>query len=220
MTDVFISYARSTESEAKQIAEALRSVELAHAAIRVAGDDGGVLTQVINIVAFVENDFEAALRLADRALELNPGSPEAWAASGVLRLDPKIAIQHLEMSMRLDPIGPNRIVQLLGMGRACFFRGALSGGRVLSQGSDAASGKQSRRLFIPAVTYGRLREAGAAREALDRFRLLTPLSPADFTEIWTFGIPPQFVKLYRDGIALAEARSPGDGPIPAPGATL
>jgi TolB-like protein len=181
-----------------------RSVELAHAAIRAAGDDGEVLTQVINIVAFLENDFCAALRLADRALELNPGSPEAWAASGVLRLDPEIAIQHLEKSMRLDPIGPNRIAQLLGMGRALFFAErfseAVSYLRDLTRQAESNPGA----FFMLAAACGQLREIDAAREALERFKSLTPLSPAEFTQLWTAGIPPRFVKLYLDGIALAE----------------
>jgi adenylate cyclase len=191
-----------------------RSVELAHAALRAAGDDGEVITQVISIVAFLEGDFNAALRLADRALELNPGSPEAWATSGVLRLDPEIAIEHLERSMRLDPIGPNRIAQLLGMGRAHFLAGRFSEAapylRDLTRQADNNPGA----FFMLAAVCGQLRELEAAREALDRFKSLTPLTPAEFTQLWTLGIPPKFVKLYLDGIALAEGRSPGNG-VPA-----
>jgi tetratricopeptide (TPR) repeat protein len=189
-----------------------RSVELAHAAIRAAGDNGEVLTQVIGIVAFLEFDFDAALRLADRALELNPGSPEAWAASGVFRLDPEIAIQHLERSMRLDPIGPNRIAQLLGMGRAHFFAErfseAVSYLRELTRQAESNPGA----FFMLAAACGQLGEMDAAREALDRFKSLTPLSPAQFTQLWTSGIPPKFVKLYVDGIALAEGKNSADGP--------
>jgi len=196
------------------------SVELAHAAIRVAGDNGEVLTQVINIVAFLEGDFNAALRLADSALELNPGSPEAWAASGVLRLDPEIAIQHLERSMRLDPVGPNRILQLLGMARAHFFAERFSEAasylRDLTRQAESNPGA----FFMLAATYGQLGETDAALEALGRFRSLTPLSPDAFTQLWTFGIPPRFVKLYRDGIAMAEGRSPADGPPESPKADL
>jgi TolB-like protein/Tfp pilus assembly protein PilF len=193
-----------------------RSVELAHAAMRAAGDNGEVLTQVIGIVAFLEFDFNAALRLADRALELNPGSPEAWAASGVFRLDPEIAIQHLERSMRLDPIGPNRIAQLLGMGRAHFFAGrfleAVSYLRELTRQAESNPGA----FFMLAAACGQLGDTDAAREALDRFKSLTPLSPAQFTQLWTSGIPPKFVKLYLDGIALAEGRRPADAPPEAP----
>ncbi|HLZ83480.1 MAG TPA: TIR domain-containing protein [Caulobacteraceae bacterium] len=192
-----------------------RSVELAHAAIRAAGDDGEVLTQVIGIVAFLEGDFDAALRLADKALELNPGSPEAWAASGVLRLDPEIALQHLERSMRLDPIGPSRIAQLLGMARAHFlaerFSEAVPYLRELTRQAESNPGA----FFMLAAACGQLREMDAAREALDRFKSLTPLTPAEFTQLWTLGIPPKFVKLYLDGIALAESGRPVDGPSEA-----
>ena len=189
-----------------------RSVELAHAAIRAAGDDGEVLTQVINIVAFLENDFDAALGLADRALELNPGSPEAWAASGVLRLDPEIAIQHLERSMRLDPIGPNRITQLLGMGRAHFFAERFSEAVPYLRDLTRQAENNPGAFFMLAAAYGQLREIDAAREALDCFKSLTPLSPGDFTQLWTWGIPPKFVKLFIDGIAFAEGRDSTDGP--------
>jgi TolB-like protein/Tfp pilus assembly protein PilF len=184
-----------------------RSVELAHQAMQVAGDNGEVLTQLIDIVAYLEGDFAAALRLADKALELNPGSPEAWAASGTLRLDPEVAIEHLERSMRLDPVGPNRIVQLLGMGRAHFFAGRFSQAVPFLKDLTRQAESQPGAFFMLAAACGQVGDTVAAGIALDRFRSLTPLSPAQFTELWTWGIPQEFVKLYVDGIALAEGEN-------------
>ncbi len=170
---------------------------------------------MIGIIAYLEGDFTAAIRLADRALELNPGSPEAWAASGVLRLDPQIALQHLERSMRLDPIGPNQITQLLGMGRALFFAGRFSEAAPFLRDLTRQAGSNPGAYFMLAATCGRLGDREAARPGAGTVsNPLTPLTPAEFTGLWTWGIPPEFVKLYADGIALAEGASPANAEAP------
>ena len=61
-------------------------------------------------VGYVVGDFDRALRLIDRARDLNPNLATAWYASGTMRAfrggEPDVAIDHLTRAMRLSPFDP------------------------------------------------------------------------------------------------------------------
>ena len=183
-----------------------RGIEMAHRALKVAGDDAYVLVCAALAVASLERDLPAAIALVEKAIALNPGSSLAWRISGDMRLragETDLAIEHLEKSMRLDPMGPDRPIQLVYMAVARFRKGQLSDAAALSkefvQQTDAPTG-----YAILAASYGHLGQARAAREALERYQSLTPLPIHDFAR--AIFSDPVHLKLFLEGIALATGK--------------
>jgi pentatricopeptide repeat protein len=75
-------------------------------ALLMAKDDPTVLVNAAFALGFFGEDIHAMITLVDRALSLNPSFARGWHASGCLRLwagQPDIAIEHLELSLRLSP---------------------------------------------------------------------------------------------------------------------
>jgi len=84
----------------------------------------GILANAAFALAhFGEGDIGTMMALVDRALALNPNYARGWHISGNLRVyagQPDIAIEHIEVSLRLSPrarVGPSLAV----IGRAHFF---------------------------------------------------------------------------------------------------
>src|SRR6516162_1642332 len=63
-----------------------KAVDLARQALRVAGDDPGVLTHAGHVLGYFGEDIKAAIGLMDRSLELNPSFAHGWRWSGWIRL--------------------------------------------------------------------------------------------------------------------------------------
>jgi adenylate cyclase len=181
-------------------------IELARRAQKAPGDDADTLARLAAAISGLEQDNAAAVVLIDRALTLNPGSAYVWLTSGNLRLilgDLDVAVEHLDTSIRLDPLSPDRWLQLGFLGRARFHQGryaeAVAPLKEASQLSDAP-------FLLPylAATYGYLRQAGAARAVLDRYRALSP-------QPFAIMVGPEILSRVLDGIALAGEES-ANGP--------
>ena len=188
-----------TESHRRQ------GVELAYRALKTVGDDATVLANVASVLAYLERNQEATVALFDRAIALNPGSSSAWFYSGVARLQSgqtDLGIEHLETAMRLNPIGPNRpnLMGFMGQGRfqQARFDEAVPLLREQVQQTDSPRGYA----FL-AASLGHLGRTGEAKDALARFRALSPQPIEVFAH--TFMDDPIHVGLFMDGIALAEA---------------
>jgi tetratricopeptide (TPR) repeat protein len=83
-----------------------KGTDLARAALQVAGDDPGTLSNAALALAYFGEDIGAMMGIVDRALTLNPSFARGWVTSGRLRcwagqLD--AAIEHAEISLRLSP---------------------------------------------------------------------------------------------------------------------
>jgi tetratricopeptide (TPR) repeat protein len=97
-------------------ADSRKGMDLARAALRVAGDDPSILANAAGALAYFGEDIGTMMALVDRALTLNPSFARGWFTSSRLRcwagkLD--AAIQHAETSLRLSPrvrIGPSLAV--------------------------------------------------------------------------------------------------------------
>jgi TolB-like protein len=191
-----------------------QAVELAHRALKAASDDAYVLSVGAGIVAYIERDMPAAVALVDRAIALNPGSSFAWQNSGSVRVlagEADLAIEHLEMSMRLDPLGPDRTMKMILMSWARFQQGRFGESVALSKEVVQQSDNPGPYAML-AANYGHMGQTVAGREALARYRTLTPRPLADFG--YSISHDPAHLRLFLDGIALIEGKTPSDS---APG---
>jgi TolB-like protein/Tfp pilus assembly protein PilF len=196
----------STDPEA----DTRQSVALAHRALKAAGDDAKVLGEVAGVLAYLEHDLDGAIALTERALALNPSCAQALIASGGLRVargDADVAVEHLERSLRLDPMGPDRTSQVLTLASAHFsqrrFEDALPHFKEAAQRSEESPGAY----LALAANYGHLGQAAAAAEALARFQALSDLTDEAFLQLWSATITPDHLALFAEGLALA--RGPG-----------
>ena len=190
-------------------------VELAHRALKAAGDDADVLALVASCVDFLEGDHGAAVALLERALTLNPGCAVAWLHSGIMRVragETDAAIENLRTALRLNPLGPQQPHTIGFIGRALFQQGRFSEAVPLlkehAQHVDAAMAPA----FL-AAAYGHLAQASEARAALARYRALSPQTLDALAVNWLRD--PAQRKLFLDGIALAEGKTPADNPAGA-----
>jgi Flp pilus assembly protein TadD len=153
-------------------------------ALRVGGDDAEALASLVFALGMLGEDREAPVRLADRALELNPGSSNVWAASGFARTnagEPALGFEHLETSIHLDPLSPLR-ANILGMqGIARFAQGRIRDAVVLLKQCVQSRPEVLVAWVFLAASHGHLGEQAAGREAIARFTALTPIDMPTFT---------------------------------------
>jgi TolB-like protein/class 3 adenylate cyclase len=136
-------------------------VDLARQALRVGGDDPGVLAKAAFVLARFGEDIDAAVALVDRSLALNPSFALGWACSGYIRLfagQPDLAIEHFETALRFSPRDRNA-TYLMGIGMAQFMA------RRFDEASDAATfiARASSLREHPPFSRRLLRTDGAAR---------------------------------------------------------
>ncbi|MGE0260955.1 MAG: hypothetical protein AB7T18_19630 [Alphaproteobacteria bacterium] len=85
-----------------------KASDFARRALRVAGEDPGVLANAALALAHFGEDIGTMMTLVDRALSLNPSFARGWYISGMLRNcagQNDLAIKHAEASLRLSPRG-------------------------------------------------------------------------------------------------------------------
>ena len=185
-----------------------RCLELARRALQVAGDDAEVVTNVSYIVMVVEGDDKTALALIDRAIELNPGHARMFYWSGRMRLitgDTARAIEHLQQSMRLDPIGPMHNEQIFSIGLACFSQGRFE--EALSH--FRASGLYPKSSFSSAFMAACLAQLGRtdeAKVALERYHARSPQPIEELGRTWLH--EPMQLELFLGGIKSAASGEP------------
>lgn len=201
---LIVSYRWSADPESNR----RQGIEMAHCATKAARDDAQVLAGAAIAVSFLERDLDGAALLADRAIALNPGSAIARLSSGIVRLrsgDPDLAVEHFETAMRLDPIGPDYPAFLSFIGMARLYQGrfaeAVALEKEVAQQNDAPLPHA-----VLAASEGNLGHAAAARAALERYRSLTQVPIGDFAR--GYSRDPAQLKLFLDGIAVAEGKSP------------
>jgi TolB-like protein len=187
------------------------AIALARRAVRSAGADAETLGRAAYVLAQCGEDIDAATALIDRSLRINPSFADGWRWSGWLRLwvgSPNVAIEHLERSLRLNPLGSIGGT-MLAIGIAHFFARRLDQARAMLLRS-----LQQYPEWVPtnrflAACYAHLGELDEARMMIKRLRTLTPvvLPNADH---WR---DPEQREFYLSGLRLAmsetdEAASP------------
>ena len=186
-----------------------RASELAQRAMQVGGDDATVLSQVSNVLLMLGNGPEVARPLIERSVELNPGSAMAWLFSARVHLalgEPELAFEHVQTSMRLDPLSPDRSFQLTNMGLARLAQGRFGEAAALFSESSQIRATVAFNHACIAACCGHLGQTAAARKALERFRGGSR-EPIDDLAARLFH-SRDHRQLFLDGIALAEGGEP------------
>jgi adenylate cyclase len=183
-----------------------RGLELAERALRLGGENARVLAQIAAALPGLEGRLDRAVILMDRAIALNPASPFILVASASLRLKcgkPDLAAEHLETAMRLDPISNLN----------SFMRMYLASARFQQERFDEALALfRTTAVRLPisyavlAALHAHLGHTAEAEEALAQFKSQMIGTIDEVAQIW---FPrPRERKLFLDGIAMAEGKSP------------
>jgi tetratricopeptide (TPR) repeat protein len=183
-----------------------RGLELAERALALGRNDARVLSQVAASLPGLEGRMNRAITLIERAIALNPSSSFVWLISGSLQLrnsQPDVAAEHLENSMRLDPISSSaNAYSRMYLASARFQQGRFDEALALF---ETTSLRLPVSFIILAALYGYLGKPKQAREALSQFESLTADSIEHFARTW-FSREP-YRKLLMDGLALAREAS-------------
>ena len=175
-------------------------VDLAHRALQVTRDDPGVLAWSGYVLAYFGEDIDAAIKLIDYALTLNPSFADGWHWSGWLRLwagQPELAISHFETSLRLSP--HFRAINFLGIGVGYFFaqRFGEAAAMLLRTLQEQPSWPPTYRFL--AASYAHMGRLDDAQNIVKRLRAITPVIVPEATH-WR---NPEHRELYLSGLRLA-----------------
>jgi adenylate cyclase len=182
-------------------ADCRTGADYARRALRVAGDDPGVLANSALTLAFFGENIGAMAALVDRALALNPSFARGWYISGTLRWEagqPNVAIEHAKAALRLSPrarIGA--VFNVIGGALFVSRRFDEAVPSLLLAIQDEPNFPQPYRLL--AACYAHLGRLDEARETIGRLGAITPV-------IVTSGVQfrnSEHRELYLSGLRLA-----------------
>jgi adenylate cyclase len=140
MVNVVLGYAVDPEFERNE------AVRLLRFALSVDDGDPETLARAGLVSAYMVDDCESAIEMADRAVALNPNAFTAWSCRGqVYRIAglPEEAVRSFERAMRMNPVDPAQYMALVGMGMAFIelrrFDEAIVGGKKALHGNPSYS---------------------------------------------------------------------------------
>jgi len=178
-----------------------KSLDLARRAVRVAPDDPGVLGHVAFVFGYFGEDIDSVIGMIERCLALNPSFARGWMFSGFLRLyagQCDLAIEHLEISLRLNP-RDQRGLHLSGIGIALFFNRRLTEAlEKLLAALQEFPGYATPYRFA-AACYGQMGRLDDARRMVQRLRMITPIVVHNASQYRN----PEHRKLFLSGLRLA-----------------
>jgi adenylate cyclase len=139
----------------------------------------------------------------DRAIALNPGSANSWHLSAVMRLfagEPETAVEHSQMSTRLDPLSLNNSALRLPLGVGRFLQRRFE--EAVAQLTGAGQlGETSLIFAVLAASCGHLGLISQARAALERYRTVSNIPISEMSGAFRKADHRQ---LFLTGIALAQ----------------
>ncbi|HEY5070450.1 MAG TPA: TIR domain-containing protein [Caulobacteraceae bacterium] len=160
-----------------------RGLELAHRALRLAGDDPDVLNFVATAMWHLGEKLGDAIVMVDRSLALNSGSAVGWQTSGWLRIaagEVEVGIGHLQTSLRLDPVSHLRPIRLTGIGVGrCVQRRFEEAVALFRESAQLLSGYPSNHAML-AYCYGKLGKRGSGLAAIESLESSTSGSIEDW----------------------------------------
>jgi adenylate cyclase len=178
-----------------------KSIDLARRALRFAPDDPDVLAFAGFALGYFGDNTDIAIELIDRSLALNPSFARGWYWSGVLRIfagQLDLAIEHLDIFLRLSPRDRMRGRYLAGVGVAHFFN---------RQFEDALAKLLVSLEELPwpltyrflAACYAHMGLFDKAREVVERLRVITPVVVPSIIPYRN----PEHRELFLSGLRLA-----------------
>ncbi len=185
-----------------------RGLELVERALNVARGDAKVLAQIAASLPGLEGRLDRALTLIDQAIAVNPASSFVWLISGSLQVrngQPDVAAQHLETSMRIDPISTNNAFSRMYLASARFQQGRFREALALFR---TTSFRLPVSYAVLAALHGHLGQIAQAQEALSQFEDVSAGTIEEVARMW---FPrAELRKLFLDGIGLAAAADPAE----------
>jgi adenylate cyclase len=178
-----------------------KAIWFARRAVRNAGTDARTLALAAWALAYAGENIDAAIALMDQSLHINPSFAEGWRWSGWLRLwagCPDMAIDHLEKSLRLDPLDPARATSL-PTGVAHFFARRLDQARTTLLRSFHEHPDWAPTSCFLASCYAHLGQLDEAKIIIKRLRALTPVVRPNADQ-WR---DPEQREFYLSGLRLA-----------------
>ena len=175
-------------------------VNLARRALQVTRDDPGVLVWSGYVLAHSGEDIDAAIKLFDHALALNPSFAYGWYLGGWLRLwagQPELAISHFETSLRLSPQFRANIFLGIGIGYFLAQQFGEAAAMLLRALQEQPSWPPTYRFL--AACYAHMGRLDDAQNIVKRLRAITPVIVPDATH-WR---NPEHRELYLSGLRLA-----------------
>jgi adenylate cyclase len=127
--------------------------------------------------AYLGDEYEAAMEIADRAMALNPNSHAAWNARGwvcVVAGRWEEAIESFERAIRMSPVDPRLNRTLNGMALALIELGRFEEAAVVSKKSIRQHPSFAAGYRPLASALAHLGRDGEAREAATRLMELEP----------------------------------------------
>jgi adenylate cyclase len=190
--------------------ERQRAVDYARRALRLASDDPEVLIRAASVLS--QDSDDDVTNLFKRALALNPASAIAHITAANYELsfgDPRRGQDHIETSMRLDPLSPLRATQVGMLGGALFAQGKFAESIVAMKESGHLNPAVPQVYAGLACCYAHLGDLAAARAAVAEMSTRTPLSLRELGEqMWR---APAQRALFMEGVAkIEEAAVAGD----------
>ncbi len=173
------------------------------------GSDDPQVLGTAALTYWLQGEVTMAARLADRAAELNPGSSFPLLARAVISTslgELQLAEECVQRSMRLDPLSPNRNLQLGALASIRLAQRRFSEALTFSQEATHVSASPTS-IGLMASAYGHLNDKPAAQAALAQVAQLTNMSMPQLAAI--FYQQPEHRRVFLEGITRAQDGLPG-----------
>jgi adenylate cyclase len=147
--------------------EVERCKALARRARDAAPDDPMTVTSAAGALLALGEDTELLKRMVDGALARNPSHAFGWLWSGWIRTvagEADLALEHFEMSLRLDPRATRRAFHLTGMGICHFFQRRFDQAAALLEASFDELPSYPNTMWFLAACYAQMGRLDDARE--------------------------------------------------------
>ena len=151
--------------------ESERGRAMAQRALEAAPDDPSTVTSAAGALLNLGEDTNALKGLVDSALARNPSHAFGWLWSGWMRTvagEADLAIEHFEMSLRLDPRTTRQAFHLTGIGICHFFERRFDKAAAVLQTSFRELPTYPLTMWFLAACYAQMGRLSEAREFAGR----------------------------------------------------
>jgi adenylate cyclase len=195
--NVIMGYAVDPQFDRKE------AVRLNRLALSLDDGDPDTLAMAAMISAFMVGDCESEIEMADRAVELNPNSFDAWNCRGwvygIAGL-PEEALHSFERANRMSPIDPQLYRSFTGMGHALIGLGRFDEAIVAGKKAQRQNPSYEPAYRCLASALAHLGREAEAREAAAR---LLELDPAFTISAWIARAAHSRAKVLIEGLRKA-----------------